>query len=153
MQQLLQGKDSSFYIQDCSYFRDAIGVEGHHVMESDGHFLCATVSLFQLHSDGRLYPLAIVIDFKWLLSAQLPWLLSFRVAEENNLLSYASSLWNLYRQKATPDGKRTAEIAKTFYNKLRELITVFQDHSEQMTKSTIPYTVTDPHCTAISILI
>lgn len=90
---------------------------------------------------------------EWLLSAQLPWLLNFRVAEENNLLSYTGSLWNLYRQKATPDRKRTAEIAKTFYNKLRELISVFQDHSEQMTKSTIPYTVIDPHCTAISILI
>lgn len=435
VQQLLQGEDSSFYIQDCSYFRDAIGVEGHHVMQSNGRFLCATVSLFQLHSDGRLHPLAIVIDFKgsfdksvtifnnrlnpsdsiddektdwpwryaktcaqvadwirhevtihlvnthfieeviivatnrnmdskhpvyrllephwlktlslnaaaraslipnvvlqlvgldnaqafkfishaftnfdfvgqyvpndlasrgfpsekldegrfknyayarnmklmwdvlrsfvdsmiaihytsdaavasdhqikdwyqeiqsqqggqlptfptittrdqlidavtmcihiaspqhtavnylqnfymafviakpsalfqtppdtlsklsaytesdlvealpinrqreWLLSAQLPWLLSFRVADENNLLSYASSLWTLYRQKATRDEKRTAEIAKTFYNELRELISVFQDHSEQMTESTIPYTVMDPNSTAISILI
>lgn len=435
VQQLLKGEDSSFYIQDCSYFRDAIGVEGHHVMQSNGRFLCATVSLFQLHSDGRLHPLAIVIDFKgsfdksvtifnnrlnpldpideektdwpwryaktcaqvadwirhevtvhlvnthfieeviivatnrnmdskhpvyrllephwlktlslnaaaraslipnvvlqlvgldnaqafkfishaftnfdfvgqyvpndlasrgfpsekldegrfknyayarnmklmwdvlrsfvasmiaihytsdaavasdhqikdwyqeiqsqqggqlptfptittrdqlidavtmcihiaspqhtavnylqnfymafviakpsalfqtppdtlselsayaesnlvealpinrqreWLLSAQLPWLLSFRVADENNLLSYASSLWTLYRQKATRDEKSTAEIAKTFYNKLRELISVFQDHSEQMTESTIPYTVMDPNSTAISILI
>lgn len=51
-------------MQDCSYFRDAIGVEGHHVIESDGRFFCATVSLFQLHYDGRLHPLAIVIDFK-----------------------------------------------------------------------------------------
>lgn len=90
---------------------------------------------------------------EWLLSAQLPWLLSFRVAEENNLLSYASSLWNLYRQKAGRDEKRTAEIARTFYNKLRELISVFQHHSEQMTESTIPYTVMDPNDTAISILI
>lgn len=90
---------------------------------------------------------------EWLLSAQLPWLLSFRVAEENNLLSYASSLWNLYRQKSKPDEKKTAEIARTFYNKLRDLISVFQDHSDQMTKTTIPYTVMDPNDTAISILI
>lgn len=90
---------------------------------------------------------------EWLLSAQLPWLLSFRVAEENNLLSYASSLWNLYRQKAKPDEKKIAVIAETFYIKLRELISVFQDHSEQMTDSTIPYTVMDPNSTAISILI
>lgn len=65
VQELFQrSKDSSFYIQDCSYFREAIGVEGHQLMESNRRFLCATVSLFQLHSDGRLHPLAIVIDFK-----------------------------------------------------------------------------------------
>lgn len=90
---------------------------------------------------------------EWLLSAQLPWLLSFRVAEENNLLSYASSLWNLYRQKAKPDEKKIAVIAEKFYIELRELISVFQDHSEQMTDSTIPYTVMDPNSTAISISI
>lgn len=59
-------KAGSLYIQDCSYFRDAVGVKGNHVLESrpEGRFLCAAVSLFQLHPDGRLHPLAIVIDFK-----------------------------------------------------------------------------------------
>lgn len=90
---------------------------------------------------------------EWLLSAQLPWLLSFRVAEENNLLSYASSLWNLYRQKAKRNEKKIGEIAETFYIELRGLISVFHDHSKQMTDSSIPYTVMDPKDTAISILI
>lgn len=90
---------------------------------------------------------------EWLLSAQLPWLLSFRVAEENNLLNYAASLFRLYRDKTKSNDKRIAKIAETFYIDLRKLISVFADHSEQMTQGTIPYTVMDPNATAISILI
>lgn len=90
---------------------------------------------------------------EWLLSAQLPWLLSFRVADENNLLNYAISLWGLYRQKKKVDEKRIGTIAKVFYDELRELIAVFLDHSNQMTDKCIPYTVMDPNTTAVSILI
>ena len=31
----------------------------------------------------------------WLLAAHIPWLLSFRPAEDNTLINYAASLWNL----------------------------------------------------------
>ncbi|KAI9668817.1 MAG: hypothetical protein M1831_000886 [Alyxoria varia] len=36
---------------------------------------------------------------EWLLAAHLPWLLSFRVAENRSLVDYANSLWNLYKKK------------------------------------------------------
>lgn len=90
---------------------------------------------------------------EWLLSAQLPWLLSFRVAEENNLLNYAASLFRLYREKTKSNDKQVAIIAETFYIGLRKLIIAFDDNSRQMTEGTIPYRVMDPHDTAISILI
>lgn len=90
---------------------------------------------------------------EWLLSAQLPWLLSFRVAEENNLINYAASLFGLYREKTKSSDKQIAIIAETFYIGLRKLIIAFDDHSRQMTEGTIPYRVMNPHDTAISILI
>lgn len=58
----------SFYVQDYSYFRDAVKAKADYVMMAEGlegnRWSCAAVSLFQLHSDGRLHPLAIVIDYK-----------------------------------------------------------------------------------------
>lgn len=36
----------------------------------------------------------------WLLSAQIPWSLSFRVADENNLVTYAASISNIYKEEA-----------------------------------------------------
>lgn len=90
---------------------------------------------------------------EWLLSAQLPWLLSFRVADENNLLNYATSIWRLYEDKTKGNEKEIKAIAENLYTDLRKLISIFVDHSDQMTKGTIPYTVMDPNTTAVSILI
>ncbi|CAO3686889.1 unnamed protein product [Umbelopsis vinacea] len=54
------------YIQDNSYFRGAIGAAPDAALNSGDRqlFGCAAVSLFQLHENGKLHPLAIVIDFK-----------------------------------------------------------------------------------------
>ena len=56
----------SLYIQDCSYFRAAVDAAADAALMSDDgtRFGCATVSLFQLTPDGKLHPLAIVIDYK-----------------------------------------------------------------------------------------
>lgn len=113
-------------------------------------------SLSQLLSyDEKTFIKALPINHQreWLLSAQLPWLLSFRAADENNLLNYAISLWGLYRQKTKTNDKKIGTIAKVFYDELRELIGVFIDHSNQMNDTCIPYTVMDPNTTAVSILI
>ena len=67
MHRLLSDGGASFYVQDCSYFRDAIGVVDAHtnMTSTDGErSLPAAVTLFQLTEDGVLHPLAIAIDFK-----------------------------------------------------------------------------------------
>ena len=91
---------------------------------------------------------------EWLLAAQLPWLLSFRVAEDNNILNYAISLWKLYKYKTQGDEQKIKEIANKFYQDLRTLIAVFAEQSRQQIKEeTFPYMVLDPTTTAISVLI
>ena len=89
----------------------------------------------------------------WLLASQIPWLLSFRVASEYNLVTYAASIWNLYRKKTGRNEQKVKEIAAKFYAELRRLIDVFEGHSEQQDKGAVPYVVLDPNTTAVSILI
>ena len=66
MYRVLSGDAESFYVQDCSYFRAAIGADEHADMVSaDGmRRLPAAVTLFQLNDVGVLHPLAVAIDFK-----------------------------------------------------------------------------------------
>jgi hypothetical protein len=60
----------SLFVQDCSYFREAIGLKDpagemrYKQAWSDDNWACASVSLFQLHDDGKLHPVAICIDYK-----------------------------------------------------------------------------------------
>lgn len=59
----------SLFVQDNSYFREAIGVKdpaaemNHKQAWSDLNWACGSVSLFQLHPDGKLHPIAICIDY------------------------------------------------------------------------------------------
>jgi len=89
----------------------------------------------------------------WLLAAHVPWLLSFKTAEESSLTKYAKSLWNLVRKKSGMKNDMTKAIAEQFYLDLRDLIKRFKDNSDKMTEGTIPYVVMDPESTAVSILI
>ena len=89
----------------------------------------------------------------WLLAAHIPWLLSFKTAKESSLLEYSISLYNLVRKSEDATDRQTKAIATQFYGKLLELGKVFERHSNEMTKSTIPYTVMNPATTAVSILI
>lgn len=62
------GSDMLF-VQDCSYFRAAVGAGDADVLvsknpDTGNKYECASVTLFELHSDGKLHPLAIVIDWK-----------------------------------------------------------------------------------------
>lgn len=94
---------------------------------------------------------------EWLLAAQLPWLLSFRVAEDNNILNYAISVWRLYKYKTNGDEQKIKAIANKLYQDLRTLITIFADQSSQQIgqegKASIPYVVLNPTTTAVSVLI
>ena len=56
----------SFFVQDCSYFREAANAAPTATLRSDDgkRFGCASVTLYQLREDGALHPLAIIIDFK-----------------------------------------------------------------------------------------
>ena len=92
----------------------------------------------------------------WLLAAHIPWLLSFRPAEDNNLINYAASLWNLYRKKGEKEkGPQITEIARIFYEDLRGLIEKVEETSQGMGEKErmIPYRVLDPWEAAVSILI
>lgn len=66
-------KGSSFYIQDCSYFRSAVGADPNaDMLSADGmRRLPAAVTLFQLTDAGVLHPLAIAIDFKGSLQSSI----------------------------------------------------------------------------------
>ena len=66
--QLTAADRASLYVNDCSWFRKALGfVVDKDLISKDqlgDKHACAAVTLFELHDDGRLHPLAIVIDYK-----------------------------------------------------------------------------------------
>ena len=90
---------------------------------------------------------------EWLLAAQIPWLLSFKTADEHSLLKYSERLYNLVRKSEEATDLKTKAIAQVFYSDLRELKKTFLENSAAMTRNTVPYVVMDPASTAVSILI
>jgi hypothetical protein len=90
---------------------------------------------------------------EWLLATQIPWLLSFKTADENSLLKYSQRLYNLVRKSEGATDKKTKEIASVFYTNLRKCVIEFNDNSTAVTSGTVPYVVMDPASTAVSILI
>lgn len=89
----------------------------------------------------------------WLMSSQLPYLLSYRVAEDQTLLNYAESLCKLSSQKTGDEWKSVSEAAKVFYADLLELGARFRKNSEEMDRDVVPYHVMDPTELAVSVLI
>jgi hypothetical protein len=93
----------------------------------------------------------------WLLSSQLPYLLSYGAAEDQTLVNYAQTL----QDEATlagmnGDGEKWGQIqmaARTFYDDLLALGEKFNANSEQLDDTTVPYHVMDPTKLAVSILI
>lgn len=95
----------------------------------------------------------------WLLAAQLPKLLSFKVDSRYNLVTYAKSLYNVNKdrtmseKKEFPYSEDIKKAAELFYNHLKVLKTVFEETSKNQTEGTIEYNVLQPEFTAVSILI
>ncbi|KAJ8111385.1 hypothetical protein OPT61_g6006 [Boeremia exigua] len=94
----------------------------------------------------------------WLLAAQLPELLSYKVDNRYNLITYAKSLYNVNKSRTNFenkqwDSKTIKQAAAMFYSRLKELDGVFRHVSSRQTEGTIEYKVLQPEVTAVSILI
>ncbi|KAH6879478.1 lipoxygenase [Thelonectria olida] len=94
----------------------------------------------------------------WLLAAQLPELLSYKVEEQYNLMTYAKSLYNVNKNRTNFENKEfdfksIKKAAAVLFNRLKILEKVFIDVSDRQIKGTIEYKVLQPELTAISILI
>ncbi|KAL2068635.1 hypothetical protein VTL71DRAFT_14972 [Oculimacula yallundae] len=89
----------------------------------------------------------------WLLSSQLPYLLSYGVSEDQTLLSYAKDLEDDARSKEGENWKAIENAASNFYGDLMKLGVVFDRHSRDMDDRVVPYNVMDPTELAVSILI
>lgn len=85
---------------------------------------------------------------EWLLAAQIPWLLSFRVEPDRSLLNYALSQYRVCRV-----GGRDAGASEAFYRALCGLARRFYYNSVAQDEGAVPYMVLDPGQTAVSILI
>ncbi|KAH6892615.1 lipoxygenase [Thelonectria olida] len=89
---------------------------------------------------------------QWLLSVQVPWLLSFKVASDRSLISFAQSQWRTARGN-DPESTEIRNISEQFYLELKKLEVEFLITSKGMDAGSIPYMVMDPSNTAVSILI
>ncbi|CAA7258483.1 unnamed protein product [Cyclocybe aegerita] len=77
--QLIAASTNSFYVQDYSNYRSAAGMGPTQTLTSDfgdttGHqprFGCASVVLFQLLPNGKLHPIAVVLDYKGSIDANI----------------------------------------------------------------------------------
>jgi hypothetical protein len=88
---------------------------------------------------------------QWLLSEQLPWLLSFQVEKTYNLTTFADS--HKLVSGSSEEDKKTADIIGTLSDDLKRLTGEFRQISHGMDTNSIPYTVLEPNNTAVSILI
>lgn len=94
----------------------------------------------------------------WLLAAQLPELLSYKVENKYNLITYAKSVYNV--NKARTEKENTAfhavaikKAAARFYSQLKNCGLAFGMVSAMQTEGTDEYKVLQPELTAVSILI
>jgi hypothetical protein len=94
----------------------------------------------------------------WLLAAQLPELLSFKVETRYNLITYAKSLYNVNKDRTNFenqkfDSKAIKAAAASFYSRLKDLELAFEYVSACQSEGSIEYKVLQPELTAVSILI
>jgi hypothetical protein len=92
----------------------------------------------------------------WLMSSQLPYMLSYSVAEDQTLLNYARELEDEAREKKSLDAKKWNSIeaaSKSLYDDLLDLGVKFNGHSQQMDDQIVAYRVMDPTKLAVSVLI
>lgn len=86
----------------------------------------------------------------WLMSEQLPYLLSYGVAEDQTLVNYAQTL----EDEALEGGDQgLAKAARGLYDDLLRLGEVFEANSSELDAGMVRYNVIDPTKLAVSILI
>ncbi|EXJ82475.1 hypothetical protein A1O3_06288 [Capronia epimyces CBS 606.96] len=94
----------------------------------------------------------------WLLAAQLPELLSFKVDNKYNLITYAKSMYNVNKRRTVQenkkfDAKTIAKASADFYSDLKNCDLAFKRISDCQTDGTVEYKVLQSDLTAVSILI
>jgi hypothetical protein len=89
----------------------------------------------------------------WLMSSQLPYLLSYSVLEDETLVAYAQRLEADAQLKRGEKWEKVEAAAKTFVDDLLDLGVVFQKNSEGMDDRIVPYNVMSPDELAVSVLI
>ncbi|PSK60223.1 hypothetical protein B9Z65_1121 [Elsinoe australis] len=118
--------------------------------------------LLKMQEPDLMRALPVNAPRTWLLASHLPHLLSFKVAEDQNLVTYAKSLQVLTKHKLDAvkedeKGDRDVKTKKAADGLLLELIrlsAVFAKRSEELEmEGEIRYDVMDPVMTAVSILI
>lgn len=89
----------------------------------------------------------------WLMSSQLPYMLSHPVAEGETLIAYAQNLAMDARMKKGGRWQTVEMVAREFHDDLMGLESDFNMHCEMMGEHAVPYRVLDPRKLAVSILI
>jgi hypothetical protein len=89
----------------------------------------------------------------WLMSSQLPYLLSYSVSEDQTLVQYAKNLEDECREKKGEKWGCVEMAAKGLYEDLLELGVRFNENSERMDDRILPYDVMNPTELAVSVLI
>jgi len=108
-------------------------------------------SLAELQSFGEkdiLSALPVHEPRDWLLMAQVPYLLSFEVPDDSNILHYATTISD---SSSTP--KLIRDAAVVLKDDLEEFVGTVAMYSQELDDQQTPYLVLDPSKTAISILI
>jgi hypothetical protein len=86
----------------------------------------------------------------WLVASHVSHLLSFRVAQDQNLPNFALSAAKI----ASLNGQtKLAAAAAQLYADLADLKGIFQQHSKELDDQVKPYDVMNPDATAVSILL
>jgi len=70
---LTEAPAESMFIQDCSYFRAAVNADPDSTLcsEDGTRYGCASVTLFHLSPEGKLHPLAVVLDWRGSMEASV----------------------------------------------------------------------------------
>jgi hypothetical protein len=94
----------------------------------------------------------------WLLAAEMPEMLSYKVEQRYNLITYAKSLYNINKNRTSDEDNKFHSMAiklaaAKFYSRLKDLETTFKLVSAMQTEGTEEYNVLQPELTAVSILI
>jgi len=87
---------------------------------------------------------------EFLMASHFPRLLSKAVAEDQNLINWALSVWKLAE---TNRENKLAEAAKVLWTDLGLLEETFKGHSGAMDDQTKPYEILNPGLTSVSIVI
>ncbi len=110
-------------------------------------------ALLKLKEEDIVAALPVHDEQVWLLSSQLPYLLSYGVAEDQTLMNYAQQLVEEAKEKEGDGWREIGRAAAALNSDLWQLGVVFNKHSEEMDDKIVAYNVMDPTELAVSILI